>query len=75
MAQLEVRGVNKSFGGLRALNEINLTVEPGAVHAIIGTNGAGKSTLLNCLNGRLEPDTGTVTFEGASIVGKAPATV
>jgi branched-chain amino acid transport system ATP-binding protein len=72
MAQLEVRGVNKSFGGLRALNDINLTVEPGKVHAIIGPNGAGKSTLLNCLIGRLEPDTGDVTFEGRSIVGHAP---
>ena len=72
MAQLEVRGVNKSFGGLRALNEINLTVEPGTVHAIIGPNGAGKSTLLNCLIGRLTPDTGSVSFEGVSIVGKAP---
>jgi branched-chain amino acid transport system ATP-binding protein len=72
MAQLEVRNVNKSFGGLKALNNISIAVEPGTVHAVIGPNGAGKSTLLNCLIGRLEPDSGTVTFEGQSIIGRAP---
>ncbi len=72
MAILEIRNVNKSFGGLRALNEVNLSVEPGTVHAIIGPNGAGKSTLLNCLVGRLAPDTGTITFDGRSLVGVRP---
>ena len=72
MAQLEVRGVNKSFGGLKALNDISVSVEPGTVHAIIGPNGAGKSTLLNVLIGRLEPDTGSVEFEGQSLIGRAP---
>jgi branched-chain amino acid transport system ATP-binding protein len=72
MAQLEVRNVNKSFGGLKALNNISIAIEPGTVHAVIGPNGAGKSTLLNCLIGRLEPDSGSVTFEGRSIVGLAP---
>ena len=72
MSILQVRNVNKSFGGLRALNEVNLSVEPGTVHAIIGPNGAGKSTLLNCLVGRVEPDTGTVEFEGRSILGLKP---
>ncbi len=68
-AILEIRDVNKSFGGLRALWDVNLTVEEGTVHAIIGPNGAGKSTLLNCLVGRLRPDTGTVTFEGRPVIG------
>lgn len=72
MAILEVRNVNKSFGGLRALNEVNLSVQEGAVHAIIGPNGAGKSTLLNCFVGRLVPDTGTVTFDGRSLLGLKP---
>ncbi|MEM6903964.1 MAG: ATP-binding cassette domain-containing protein, partial [Pseudomonadota bacterium] len=62
MGILEVKDVNKRFGGLKALDAVNINVEEGKVHAIIGPNGAGKSTLLNCLIGRLEPDTGTVQF-------------
>lgn len=69
---LSVKNVNKSFGGLKALHEVNLEVEEGTVHAIIGPNGAGKSTLLNCFVGRLEPDTGTVTFDGKSLLGIPP---
>ncbi len=72
MSILEIRNVNKSFGGLRALNDVNLTVEAGTVHAIIGPNGAGKSTLLNCLVARLAPDTGTITFNGRSLIGERP---
>jgi len=72
MAILEVSNVNKSFGGLRALHQVNLQVEEGTVHAIIGPNGAGKSTLLNCFVGRLTPDTGSVTFNGASLLGLKP---
>ncbi|WP_193183773.1 ABC transporter ATP-binding protein [Nisaea sediminum] len=69
---LQVKNVNKSFGGLKALNNVELSVEEGAVHAIIGPNGAGKSTLLNCFVGRLTPDTGTVDFDGISLLGKQP---
>jgi branched-chain amino acid transport system ATP-binding protein len=72
MSMLEVSGLNKRFGGLRALNEVNLRVEAGSVHAIIGPNGAGKSTLLNCFVGRLIPDTGSVTFNGTSLIGLQP---
>ncbi len=72
MPILTVRNVNKRFGGLKALNEVNLEVEEGTVHAIIGPNGAGKSTLLNCFVGRLEPDTGTVDFDGVSLLGIKP---
>ena len=72
MSMLEVSGLHKSFGGLRALNDVNLRVEAGTVHAIIGPNGAGKSTLLNCFVGRLIPDTGTVTFNGTSLIGLKP---
>ena len=67
---LNIKGVNKTFGGLQALNDVNLEIEEGKVHAIIGPNGAGKSTLLNCCIGRLIPDTGTVTFNGENIIGK-----
>ncbi len=72
MSILTVENVNKSFGGLRALNDVNLQVEAGSVHAIIGPNGAGKSTLLNCFVGRLEPDTGSVTFDGQTLLGIRP---
>ncbi|MEJ8474500.1 ABC transporter ATP-binding protein [Roseibium algae] len=69
MEILKVQGVNKAFGGLRALDDVNLSIEEGAVHAIIGPNGAGKSTLLNCFVGRLIPDTGTVMFGDTSLIG------
>jgi branched-chain amino acid transport system ATP-binding protein len=72
MAALEVSGLKKSFGGLKALNDVNLTVQFGTVHAIIGPNGAGKSTLLNAFVGRLIPDAGSVVFDGISLVGKQP---
>src|SRR3546814_12689531 len=72
MSVLQVRNVNKSFAGLRALNDVNLMIEEGSVHAIIGPNGAGKSTLLNCFVGRLQPDTGSVEFNGPPLLGRAP---
>jgi branched-chain amino acid transport system ATP-binding protein len=72
MSVLSVVDVNKRFGGLKALDKVNLEVEAGSVHAIIGPNGAGKSTLLNCFVGRLEPDTGSVTFGGKSLLGIKP---
>ena len=72
MSILKVRNVNKRFGGLKALDEVNLDVSAGTVHAIIGPNGAGKSTLLNCFIGRLIPDTGIVDFDGISLLGMKP---
>lgn len=72
MAVLEVQGVGKNFSGLRALSDVYLEVEEGSVHAIIGPNGAGKSTLLNCFVGRLTPDSGTVHFNGQSLLGIKP---
>ncbi|OOY34256.1 ABC transporter ATP-binding protein [Solemya velum gill symbiont] len=69
---LEIKNVSKTFGGLHALGDINLEVEEGTIHAIIGPNGAGKSTLLNCCIGRLEPDTGSVTFNGHNMIGMEP---
>ena len=72
MAILSVSGVNKNFAGLKALNDVNLEIKERAVHAIIGPNGAGKSTLLNCFVGRLTPDSGTVIFDGQSLLGIKP---
>lgn len=72
MGILEVKNVNKRFGGLQALGDVNLSIAENSVHAIIGPNGAGKSTLLNVLVGKLEPDTGSVTFQGKSVLGRTP---
>ncbi len=72
MGILEVKDVNKRFGGLQALGNVNLSVADNTVHAIIGPNGAGKSTLLNCLVGKLIPDTGSVMFAGQSVLGLKP---
>lgn len=69
---LRIKNVDKTFGGLHALGDINLEIEEGKTHAIIGPNGAGKSTLLNVCIGRLIPDTGTVEFEGQNIIGMKP---
>lgn len=72
MGILEVKNVGKRFGGLQALDDVNLSVAERTVHAIIGPNGAGKSTLLNCLVGKLIPDTGSVMFDGQSVLGRKP---
>ncbi|MBC8209899.1 MAG: ABC transporter ATP-binding protein [Gammaproteobacteria bacterium] len=69
---LNIEGVNKTFGGLHALTDIQLKIEKGTTHAIIGPNGAGKSTLLNCCIGRLIPDSGTVNFNGHNMIGMQP---
>jgi len=66
---LEISSVNKTFGGLHALSDVNLTIKAGETHAIIGPNGAGKSTLLNCCIGKLIPDNGEVTFNGKNMIG------
>ena len=72
MGILEVKDVGKRFGGLQALGDVNLSVAENTVHAIIGPNGAGKSTLLNVLVGKLIPDTGSVMFDGQSVLGRKP---
>ena len=72
MGLLDVKGINKRFGGLQALGDVNLSIEENTTHAIIGPNGAGKSTLLNVLVGKLIPDTGSVMFDGQSVLGRKP---
>ncbi|MBT9385530.1 ABC transporter ATP-binding protein [Pseudooceanicola sp. CBS1P-1] len=72
MGILEVKNVGKRFGGLQALSNVNLSIAENTVHALIGPNGAGKSTLLNCLVGKLIPDTGSVMFDGQSVLGRTP---
>ena len=72
MVLLEVRNVVKSFGGLRALQDVSLSVAKGEIRAVIGPNGAGKSTLFNVMTGLLKPDMGDVVFEGEPISGMPP---
>ena len=72
MGILDIKDVGKRFGGLQALSDVTLNVEENTCHAIIGPNGAGKSTLLNCLIGKLIPDTGSVMFDGQSVLGRTP---
>ena len=67
--------MSKSFGGLQALQDINLAVREGSIHAIIGPNGAGKSTLLNVLVGLIEADTGRVIFDGRELRGLSPHSI
>ena len=61
---LVVRGVGKSFGGLRALDDVSLTVRAGTIHALIGPNGCGKTTLLDCLTGYAGAHEGEASFAG-----------
>jgi branched-chain amino acid transport system ATP-binding protein len=72
MVLLEVRNIVKSFGGLRALQDVSLSVAKGEIRAVIGPNGAGKSTLFNVMTGLLRPDAGDVVFEGEPITGLPP---
>ncbi|MEL6373694.1 MAG: ABC transporter ATP-binding protein [Pseudomonadota bacterium] len=69
---LEVRGLNKSFGGVRATDDVTLDVRPGETHAIIGPNGAGKTTLISQLSGLVKPDAGEIHFKGRNITRAPP---
>ncbi len=62
--RVEVSGLNKSFGPVRAVSDLSFTVEPGSVTGFLGPNGAGKTTTLRMLLGLLNPDVGTATFDG-----------
>ena len=66
---LEVRGVAKTFGGLKALDDVSLALRAGIVTAIVGPNGAGKTTLYNVITGHLIPDAGEVIWLGNPILG------
>ncbi len=70
---LEAAGLAKAFGGVFAVRDVSLTLEPGEVHALIGPNGAGKSTLIGLLHGTIKADAGTVTFAGRPLDGPGPA--
>ena len=72
-AILNIRDLRKSYeGGFEALKGVSLDIEEGEILALLGPNGAGKSTLLNCLVGKLIPDSGSVMFDGQSVLGRKP---
>jgi len=72
MNVLEISNLTKAFGGLKALERISLSVQPGEILGIIGPNGSGKTTLFNCITGFLPFDSGSVIFDGQNIQGKRP---
>jgi simple sugar transport system ATP-binding protein len=69
---LEMRGINKSFPGVRALNSVDFTLRAGEVHALLGENGAGKSTLIKVLTGVYSKDAGQITALGKTVTFRSP---
>ena len=65
--KLELKGICKSFPGVKALDNVQLSLRPGTVHALMGENGAGKSTLMKCLFGIYKMDAGEVYLDGQKI--------
>ena len=72
MSLLELKGVSKNFGGLRAVSGVSFNMEKGEILGIIGPNGAGKTTLFNTLTGFYKPDSGEVRFEGENLADLKP---
>ncbi|MCB1397569.1 MAG: ABC transporter ATP-binding protein [Rhodobacteraceae bacterium] len=70
---LTLSHLSKSFGALKATDDVSLTLRPGEIHALIGPNGAGKSTLIGQIAGRIQPDAGTITFRGRDITALSVA--
>ena len=70
MAMLEVKNLSISFGGLKAVNDFQITIEKGQLYGLIGPNGAGKTTVFNLLTGVYQPDTGSILLDGVNITGK-----
>ncbi|MBC7380970.1 MAG: branched-chain amino acid ABC transporter ATP-binding protein/permease [Burkholderiaceae bacterium] len=72
---LDARNVLMQFGGLKALNDVNLQVQRGTIHGLIGPNGSGKSTMMNVLTGIYVPTAGSIEFKGTSVVGRTSADI
>ena len=69
---LQMKDINKSFPGVRALKDVNLNVRKGTIHALMGENGAGKSTLMKILIGLYQPDKGEIIYKGKRLVMNGP---
>lgn len=74
MALLEAKKLGISFGGLRAVDDFNISIEKGALYGLIGPNGAGKTTVFNLLTGVYKPTEGIITLDGKDITGKRLST-
>lgn len=72
---LQVRALTKQFGGVRALDGIDVDIQPGSIHAIVGPNGSGKTTLLNMISGFYPATSGSVTLDGGEAVGLGPTAI
>ncbi|KND59580.1 Branched-chain amino acid transport ATP-binding protein LivG [Candidatus Burkholderia verschuerenii] len=72
---LDVRNVLMQFSGLKALNDVNLTVKRGTIHGLIGPNGSGKSTMMNVLTGIYVPTSGAIEYEGQSLSGRTSSKI
>jgi branched-chain amino acid transport system ATP-binding protein len=72
MALLEVHNISKRFGGLQAISDVGFSVHEGCIKAVIGPNGAGKTTLFNMVSGFLQPDAGSISFNGTQVHGRPP---
>ena len=75
MALLEVNNLSIAFGGLKAVDSFNVTIEKGQLYGLIGPNGAGKTTVFNLLTGVYQPNSGSILLEGQNLVGKSPAEI
>ena len=69
---LQISKINKSFGGLKVLNNLSLKIEKGSISGLIGPNGAGKTTLFNVINGSIKPDSGSVQLNNNELIGLRP---
>ncbi len=72
MTLLNVQHLHKAFGGNQAVNDVSFSLQAGELLALIGPNGAGKSTTFNLVNGQLTPDSGSITLDGVSLLGRKP---
>ncbi|GAB6054080.1 ABC transporter ATP-binding protein [Magnetospira thiophila] len=73
MTLLRVEGLNKEFGGVHAIAELNFTIRPGTIHSIIGPNGAGKTTLFNLISGIYTPTSGQIWFDAEDVTAHRPS--
>ena len=71
-AMLQVNGLSKTFGGVKAVQEVSFAIQGGTIHSVIGPNGAGKTTLFNLITGIYAPTAGEIVFNGENVAGKSP---